>query len=237
MLLPLLGAALLASFVQGVTGFAIGICLMSLLPLFLPYTQAVFTTMFLLFVFSVVSVASRRKKVRWRVIALPVAANIVCNYLAILFLKSHVSAAWGRALGVFLILLGLYFFFLQKRLTIRPGPASGLVVGALCGLLGGLFGVSGPPLAVYLVSLDELDKEEFFATAQGFSLLTAGVDVVFRLAGKLAEPRMLLPALAAVPAVLLGLFFGQKLYAGMSRELVRKLVYVLMIVSGIRLLF
>ena len=64
-----------------------------------------------------------------------------------------------KVFGVFLMLLSVYFLVFSSKLKIKATLMSATVCGTLAGILGGLFGIGGPPMVIFfLAALD--DKEE-----------------------------------------------------------------------------
>ena len=52
---------------------------------------------------------------------------------------------WHKLLGIVFILLSLYMYFFQQKIQIRPTLGNALLFCGAGGILGGLFGVGGPP--------------------------------------------------------------------------------------------
>ena len=69
------------------------------------------------------------------------------------------------------ILLSLYFAFFKSKIKIKPTFLNGLIVGALSGILGGLFSISSPPIVVYSLACTD-SKDEYFATNMAFLMVT-----------------------------------------------------------------
>lgn len=57
-----------------------------------------------------------------------------------------------QLLGVTLIAVSLYFAFFSKRIKVKPSIPTQIVAGSLSGLMGGFFGMQGPPAVLYFVS-------------------------------------------------------------------------------------
>jgi uncharacterized membrane protein YfcA len=144
-------------------------------------------------------------------------------------------AAGMVLLGAFVIGFALYTLF-------KPGGARVVSPGWAwpAGLAGGitstLFGAGGPPYAVYL-SQRGLTKEQFratlgFATMTSISLRTAA----FLLTGLLLDARVWLTGLAVVPAALLGIWVGRRMYLRISRETLMRAVAVVLLASGASLI-
>ena len=106
----------------------------------------------------------------------------------------------------------------------------------LAGLGGGitstLFGAGGPPYAIYL-SQRGLMKEQFRATMGLATMTSISLRVAaFAITGLLLDPAVWRTALLVVPAGLLGLFVARRLYRRISRELLMRVVAVVLLASG-----
>ena len=134
-------------------------------------------------------------------------------------------------LGVFVVSYALYSLARHAPAkVVRPGW--GWLAGLAGGITSTLFGAGGPPYAIYL-SHRALTKEQFRAT-MGFATMTSiSLRVTaFLLTGLLLERRIWLSELLMVPAALLGIFVARKMFLRLSRELLLRLVALLLLASG-----
>ena len=159
----------------------------------------------------------------------------------------------GTALGVTLLvnlpratgmlLLGLFVVSYAVYALVRhaPGrlvrPAWAWLAGLCGGITSTLFGAGGPPYAIYL-SHRGLTKEQFRAT-MGFATMTSiSLRVAaFLVTGLLLDRRIWLTELATVPAALAGIFVARRLFLRISREMLLRLVSLLLLASGGSLLW
>lgn len=104
----------------------------------------------------------------------------------------------------------------------------------MAGITHGLF-ASGGPLLVYALSGVQLDKARFRATLVTVWLILNGLlTVAFALDGSLAPA---LPRVAAfLPVLLAGVLLGEWLHRHADEQLFRKLVFVLLFITGLILL-
>ena len=139
------------------------------------------------------------------------------------------------ALGVFVLMVAIVNLLRGESVTtIRQGWA--FVAGAAGGITSTLFGAGGPPYAIYL-SRRGLSKEQFRATLGICTIFSITLRVVvFIVAGLLATPKPWLWALAVLPASLTGLWVARKAYQHLSRDLLLRLIAVMLIGSGVSLI-
>jgi uncharacterized protein len=139
------------------------------------------------------------------------------------------------ALGIFIVAYAVYA--LSKRQGTRTiSTAWAWVAGLAGGLTSTLFGAGGPPYVIYL-SQRGLSKEQFRATL-GFATLTSiSLRVVaFLLTGLLLDLNVWLAALAAIPASFIGITVARKIYLGVSREALMRVVALLLLATGVSLI-
>lgn len=149
---------------------------------------------------------------------------------------SRVDSDWlliviGIAIAGFsLISLGYTPPALAPRLD-RPIQ---VITGVAAGILGGLTGIWGPPLVMYLMAR-RVDKEEF-VRASGLLLFAGGIPLAagYVHAGQLDGERALL-SLGLVIPTLLGFAVGEVLRKRLDSEQFRKLILLFFLIVGLNL--
>jgi uncharacterized protein len=145
----------------------------------------------------------------------------------------------ARGLGIVIVIYGLYSLWASGRPRTAPPLPPGLVAplaGALGGAAGATFGTMASLFfAAYLDAL-RLSKVQFRATMSAL-LLTLGI---VRGAGYYAVGEFGLEAFvlfaAGAPLMLLGMFLGDRIHTRISEDLFRRIVSVVLIVSGLALI-
>ena len=159
----------------------------------------------------------------------------------------------GTALGVTLLvnlprttgmlLLGLFVISFAV-ITLLPGgrarvisPAWAWVAGLAGGITSTVFGVGGPPYAMYL-SQRGLTKDQFRAT-MGFATLTSiSLRIVaFTLTGLLLDPEVWWKTLFVVPSCLAGIWVARKVFRRISRDALMRAVAIVLLISGSSLVY
>ena len=224
---------LLASSVQRVTGFGFGIIVMTMFPYLLPsYGEATALSGLLAVVTAMVPALRTAGYVPWKKL-LP----ILLTFLLVSFFAVHVvtkvdSRDLKHILGGVLILISLYFFFLSDRIHIRPTVPLQIGLGSLSGMMGGLFAMQGPPAVIYFMSAAS-DKREYIALTQWYFFSGNLMMSLFRARAGLVTPSVLEGWLVSVPAVLAGLWIGARLFDRIRTEVLRKIVYAFLGLSGV----
>ena len=104
-------------------------------------------------------------------------------------------------------------------------------LGFVCGILGGLAGLSGALLTVW-ATLRAWPKEAMRGVFTGFNLSIALVSFGAHLATGLVTPAVLEAAALALPGTLAGAWLGARAYGRLSDARFRQVVLVLMGISG-----
>ena len=138
-------------------------------------------------------------------------------------------------LGVFLL---LYAGYGLARRGAPPSLARAWCapIGLAGGALSALFGTGGVLFAIYNMGRIR-DKDALRATNAAMILISSGARVfLFAAAGLLSQDGLLASALFLLPAVLGGVWLGNRLHAAVSAAAVVKAVYALLVIAGLLLL-
>ena len=157
--------------------------------------------------------------------------------LAVIPLAVHLSASLPqsvikRLLGVVLVGLSIYFLFFSKRLHLKPTVPNGLLAGVLAGMLNGMFNTGGPPAVLYLIHATA-DNAAYFATIQAFFAATNVFSTATRAVSGMLTMEILGLATVAAVGWWGGNALGAKIFNKLNAELLRKIIYAGMIVSGV----
>jgi uncharacterized protein len=137
-------------------------------------------------------------------------------------------------LGVILVGYSLYAL-IAPRLPELKHPAWAFVFGIVGGILSGAYNVAGPAAVIY-GNCRRWSPDEFRSNLQAFFLINdAFVLINHGLVGNL-NPIVWSYYLVALPAIVLGIFFGLNLDRRINSDVFRKMVQVLLIVMGLRLI-
>jgi uncharacterized membrane protein YfcA len=227
---------LLAYFIRGISGFGSGLIAVPLLAHFLPLKFVVPFVLVLDFTASVALSGKTRKHARWDEIKPLLPFSILGVVLGVVMLVNLPKEPLLAGLGIFVMAFGLRNAFnihgekLISRWWAIPAGLTGGTVGAL-------FGTGGPPYVIYF-SHRLHDKTEMRATFSGLFLLDGGLRIVtFLIAGLLLQPDMLLALAGAMPLMVLGLYFGNKVHVGLTNQQMMRLIGVLLVGSGTSLIW
>jgi uncharacterized membrane protein YfcA len=231
----LAGIAFLGALVFGITGFGAALITIPLATHFVPlrYALALFVLVDLAAALSV-GLENPKNAVRAEWTRL-VPMILVGTALGVTLLVNLPREASMLLLGLFVLGFGVYTLLPHGRSrVIAPGWA--WLAGLAGGITSTVFGAGGPPYAIYL-SQRGLTKEQYRAT-MGFATMTSISlrAVAFALTGLLLVPDVWLKALAAVPAGLAGIWVARKMFVRISRDVLLRVVALLLLASGISLI-
>lgn len=138
--------------------------------------------------------------------------------------------------------LVLSFTFLQSspfsfEIAAHRERLAGCLFGFMAGLIGGLSSMFGPMMVIYLMSLKDLDKEQFVGLIS-FLYLAAVIPwaIQLQLRGLLDFP-IWLYSLAGVIPVTVGMAIGQQLREKVTEQGFRRLLQLILVTSAATLIW
>ena len=141
-----------------------------------------------------------------------------------------------------LAVLGIFLLLYAGYSLARRGPpailsrAWSVPIGLAGGVFSALFGTGGVLFALYNAGRIH-DKDALRATNASMIMLSSLVRVLlFGAAGLLTQDGLLTAALVLLPAMLVGVWLGNRLHAMVPAALVAKTVYALLVIAGLTLL-
>jgi len=230
---------LLSTFVGGVTtglaGFAFGLVVTGVwLHVMTPVESAT-----LIIGYSVLSQAfgiwQLRHAFDWRAVA-PYVVGVVFGAPLGTALLGHVSpVAMRTGIGVFLVFYSAYGFARPAFLPGRVGIPTEVGVGFLNGLIGGLTGLVGVPIATWC-QLRGYAKDMQRCIFQPVTFAAGAISLASLAVAGAVTPRAVDLFLLGTPILLVGLWTGFKLYGRLDDVAFRTVILVLLLLSGFVLL-
>src|ERR1043166_4308086 len=223
-----------ASFVMGLTGFGIALVAMAFLPYLMSAADAIVLLTIYALVFSVVVVIQLRRDLTPRALIDLTIGTLLGTPLGVWVLASLDASVLNRLIGAVLVLVVL--LEVRKALPERlVGRGWGLVVGFLAGLVGGAVGTPGPPVIVYATT-QGWSPRTMKANIMGFFVLNQGAILIgYWWTGLLTRPVLTLTLTYALPS-LAGMLAGMALFGRLDPVRFRRVVFALLLVSGLVLL-
>jgi uncharacterized membrane protein YfcA len=224
----------LACFVMGLAGFGIALVAMAFLPYVMsPVTAIVLLTIYAL-VFSVVALVPLRRDVTPRALGDLALGSVAGTPLGVWLLATLPLSGLTRLIGLILVVVVV----LELRGVVPrhlPGRRWALGAGFLAGLAGGAAGTPGPPVVMYATT-QGWGPRTMKGNVMGFFVMNQAVILAgFWWAGLLTREVLTLTAAYAPPA-LAGLLAGMALFTRIDPLKFRRLVFALLLLSGLILL-
>lgn len=224
------------SFIQSICGFGSAIFTMSLFPFFMSYQMSVTLTGLTALSSNIGNIVPRIKAIRWKLLIAPFIGYFAFAAYSLVFAVSKSnSRLLNILLGAVLILLSIYFIFFKNKIKIKPTFFNGLIVGALSGIMGGLFSISAPPIVVYLLAVTK-SKDEYFANIMAYLMVANIYTGIFRAFQGLITKEVLILWAIGTALIVFGVLLGKKLVDKLNAETVRKIIYIFMAISGLMMI-
>ncbi|KRM94262.1 sulfite exporter TauE/SafE family protein [Lentilactobacillus senioris] len=234
--LILILAAFLGALVQGLTGFGSVIIMMIFLPSILPMTQAAGIGGVIMFS-SVLTLTIRyRHEFKLKRVLPPFIV-----YAAVATWSVHLSSVLDThilrlMLGGLLVALCIYFTFSKTAGSQKYPLWIALIFMVISGFFNGLFGIGGPLMALYFLSLSD-SMPDYLGNIQGFFLIDAiyitAIRVFNGILGTAEIPDIIVGMLAAT----VGTMVATRLSARWNLETIKPFIYGFIGLSGIYYLF
>lgn len=228
--------AMLAGFVQGISGFAFGMTAMSIWAWFLDPKMAAALAVFGAWTGQMIAAVSMRRQFGWTVLK-PYLLGGVCGIPLGAYLLPYLNVpAFQALLGSILLIWcpAMLFSRFLPRVSRRSRFMDALV-GAAGGAMGGLGGFTGV-LPTLWCTLQAMPRDEQRSIIQNFNLTMLSVTMlVYGGSGKFSLAMLPYCGIVAV-AVLVPVLLGGRIYVGLSEQQFRHVVLSLLTLSGVALL-
>ncbi len=236
--LALIAAAMLAAgFVKGVTGLGLPLVSLGLITIFLPIKEVlgiIILPLMLTNIWQVVAVRGTLAPLRrfWPMLVAMLGGLAVGAQLVV-----GLDASWLYLVvgGIVTVFTALGFMHPTMRLSPRAEVPGGVAIGAVAGICGGIGGIWGPPISMYLLALD-LKKDDFIGTVGLVWFLGAlPLGLFYALNGIVGSHNVMYSAAACIPSVA-GLLVGQRIRRRIPQESFRKVLMATLFVIGLNLI-
>lgn len=221
--------------VTGLAGFAMGLVVSGVwLHILTPIQTAALIVGYGLLVQSY-SIWKMRHALNWRTVAPFIIGGVVGVPLGAMLL-TYVDPGYLRSgVGVLLVLYSGYFLARPTIHKVRAGVPADVGIGALNGLLGGLTGLSGPIITIWC-QLRGWPKDVQRAIFQPVILAAFALTAISLAVAGAVTHELVKLYLYGLPALGAGLWLGLKLYGHLDDAAFRKLILLLLLLSGVVLI-
>jgi len=225
--------AFLATLFRSTFGFGEALIAVPLLSLFLPIGTAVSLAVMMSILVALIVVIHDHSKiylhsVKWL---------ILYAFLGIplgLFILSYGNEAIVKViLGFIIILYAVYSLIGKNAFKLEKDNKFWLFVcGFFSGVLGGAYGVNGPPLVIY-GNLRQWDAQHFRATLQAYFLPAGLLSMIGYVNEGFIDRDTVLHFLYCIPVIITAIFIGRYLNKKIKGQTFYKYVYCSLILIGV----
>lgn len=228
------------SYIQTVTGFALGLIVMGAVTVLglAPVSFSAVVVSMLALVNSLLALRKSSHSVDWRIVRTVIAGLLPSVFVGLLLLQ-YLSAHWilllKPLLGVVIISSGLFLFYKPQPRAVLAGASTTFAIGVVGGLFGGLFSTSGPPIIFHLYR-QPLALQVVRTTLLAIFILAAIVRLTYvGIRGEITLPILQL-GLYSLPLVIMFTTIGRRYRPPLSDLAMRRVAFGLLVLLGILLL-
>jgi len=224
--LQVLFIVLIATLIRSTFGFGEALVAVPLLAFCIPLKVAAPLAVLVSITIAGIVVIQDWKKIHLRSTAWLVLATLFGIPLGLLLLTSNHQRLVKATLGVIILAFSIYSMIGRTPLELKRDSRGWLLACGFCaGVLGGAYGMNGPPLAVY-GAMRRWSAQHFRATLQGYFLPASIIGMAgYWLAG-LWTPVVTHYYLLSLPVTLLGAFLGRVINHRLHGEAFLKYLYL-----------
>ena len=228
--------AVVAGFVQGMSGFAFGMVAMSFWVWGVEPQVAAVMSVFGGLTGQLLSAATVRRSLHLRLLLPFLAGGAVGVPIGVLALPYLNPMHFKLALGTTLLVCCPAMLLAPRVLPLSGGGRLGdAAAGAVGGVMGGIGGFTGVVPALWC-TLRGYDKEAHRAVLQNFNLAALAATMVALLLSGAVRPDMWPKFAVVAPALILPSMLGAKVYVGLSPAAFRRLILCLLSLSGVAMM-
>lgn len=225
-----------SSFVQRTTGFGFGIFIMTMLPFLMPsYGEATALSGLLALTTSAVAAWKYRRNVNLKRLIPILSIFLIISTLSICLLSEMNDVTLRTILGAVLIAVSIYFSVFSRRIRFGTTLPYQICAGSLSGLMGGFFGMHGPPAVLYFLS-SEPDKEHYMGMIQTYFVITNIMMTIVRGINGFLTYTVGKNYIFCLAAVALGSWLGSIAFKRLSSRIFPYIVYGYIGLSGVIIL-
>lgn len=238
-LLAFLLIAALAGYFQTVTGFGLGLIVMGATSgLGIASVASVAAVVSLMTLMNcLVALPGRLQHIDWpsaRAAALGIVPMIVLGVLLLDYLSGRATTLLSLLLGLVILYGGASLLFQPSRQQQLSSPRSFSLFGGLSGLLGGLFGIAGPPL-IYHCYRQPIELVRIRNLLILLFAVTSGMRTLFVTSQGQMNAEILWLTAWSVPAIALATYAGRRFPLPFSPLTMRRIAFVVLVMIGVSL--
>lgn len=220
------------AFLQANIGFGFPIIVMVFLPALFPFSTAVTLCQIIAMASTGYLTVLYWKQIQWKTLfPLLLPSILIAGFVTVFSLQVE-PGNLKIILGLTLVAISLFFAVFSNKIVIESRARNGLFMGTLAGFGNGLFGIGGPPVALYLLPSVQ-DKTQYLATIQAYFFFCNLESIIIRVVnGALVLTDVPLIFLGWL-AILIGTVLGLQSFNKIPEDVLKRIVYLFVGASGL----
>jgi uncharacterized membrane protein YfcA len=224
--LHVLSVIFIATLIRSAFGFGEALVAVPLLAFSIPLEVAAPLAVLVSITIAGIVVAQDWKKIHLHSTGWLVLSTLFGIPLGLLLLTSSHQRIVKATLGVIILAFSIYSLIGRTPPELKRDSRGWLLVCGLCaGILGGAYGMNGPPLVIY-GAMRRWPAQHFRATLQGYFLPASIIGMAGYWAAGLWTPAVTHYYLLSLPVTLLGVFLGRVINHRLHGESLLKYIHL-----------
>ena len=222
---------LLASIVQGITGFGFALIAVPMLSLFIPELRNI-TPIIVIYSFltNIIIVYKTRQSIDLKKILPLIIFGILATPLGT-YILLYVNVNTLKIIVGAIITITALAMLKNYKINIKNQNISYGVVGLLSGFLNGSTGLSGPPVVLFLTN-QNTDKDVFRANLTFYGIATNIFAIILFISEGIINTSVLNFSAIYLPALIIGVFSGIRISSKINETLFKTLTIYLILFLG-----
>lgn len=221
----------ISGFISGVCSLGGAIFAVSAAPFFLPLREVILVSCILNFFIDAGVALMHLRSCLWKSL-LPMLATALSGSVAGIYIFRVLPEFWLRILvGTLLILFSLWTAFGRVRAK-RESTGMAAAAGFFAGVFGGSISLDGPPAGIYAVYAN-WEPRQMLGTLSVFFSIREFFTCILQYRAGLYTPEVIHYSLIGLPACIAGLLLAYPVANRISRNLMQRLVVLIVIIGGI----
>jgi len=233
-LLSVIFIVFLGCFTQSLTGFGVALVTMALLPSLLGLQVATPLVSLIGLILEVLMLLRYHASIQFKTILGLVISSTVAIPIGVIYMRKLDQDVALFILGLVILVFSVYAL-IGFRLPELKHPAWAWSIGLVSGLLGGAYNTAGPPVIVY-GNCRRWSPQEFKSNLSGFFIVGSTMVVATHWVSGNFTSTVRSNFIVCLPALLIGFLLGQGLDKWQNPDVFRRIVLVLLVFLGIRLM-
>lgn len=224
--------SILAGTVQTVTGFGAGVVMIMVLSRLFELTVAPSLSTTICITLSASLAWRFRKDINFKLVIVPAIPYLTMSVCVISLLRYMNVTVLAVVFGVFLMVLSVYFLLFESRVHLQANYPIALLCGAVSGVFAGLFGVGGPLISLYYITITK-SRATYIATLQFFFVLSSFTALTTRVLQGYYTLDLLPYTIVGILGIAAGKHLGLMVVEKLDGAKLKKIIYVFVGISGV----